>query len=292
LTVSFTRFVAPRGALGLIALLAMIACGDPESASLPDASIRFVRDGREVATRTARELASVSPARVVTTDDPYYGRHKRFRAIELGPVLAHAFGRDIASLARESFVLRATDGYAVPIAGSRLLEGGAFIAFDDVDVPGFAPIGPRRVSPAPAYLVWTRRGQSNLETHPRPWQLATIEIARFETLYPHTIPTGEPTDSPAMRGLGLFQDHCIRCHAINREGGRVGPDLNVPRSIVEYRPEPQIRDYIRNPRSFRYGAMPAHPHLSESDLDALLAYLRAMASRKYDPHSAEDQGPG
>ena len=62
-----------------------------------------------------------------------------------------------------------------------------------------------------------------------------------------------------------------------------GPELNVPQSIVEYRPEPQIRAYIRDPRTFRYGNMPPHPHLSDADLDALLAYFRAMKDRKHDP---------
>jgi len=63
----------------------------------------------------------------------------------------------------------------------------------------------------------------------------------------------------------------------------VGPDLNVPRSIVEYRPVAQIKAYIRDPTSFRYGKMPAHPDLSAADLDALIAYFRAMSAQKHDP---------
>ena len=83
-----------------------------------------------------------------------------------------------------------------------------------------------------------------------------------------------------------FRDHCIKCHAINREGGRVGPELNVPQSIVEYRPEEQIRAYIRNPATFRYGAMPPHPGLREAEMDALIAYFRAMSTHKHDTREA------
>jgi len=75
----------------------------------------------------------------------------------------------------------------------------------------------------------------------------------------------------------------MACHAINGEGGTVGPDLNVPQSIVEYRPVPQIKAYVRDPATFRYGNMPAHPDLSGADLDALVAYFRAMKDRKHDP---------
>jgi hypothetical protein len=32
--------------------------------------------------------------------------------------------------------------------------------------------------------------------------------------------------------------------------------------------------------------MPAHPELSDSDLDALIAYFRAMSRAKHDPHPA------
>ena len=74
------------------------------------------------------------------------------------------------------------------------------------------------------------------------------------------------------------------------QGGRVGPDLNVPRSIVEYRPIAQIKAYVKNPASFRYTSMPAHPGLSEADLDALIAYFSAMRARKQDPRSGSGHG--
>ena len=75
------------------------------------------------------------------------------------------------------------------------------------------------------------------------------------------------------------------CHSINGEGGTVGPELNVPRSIVEYRPIEQLKAFIRDPQSFRYSAMPAHRHLSDEELDALIAYFRAMSQRKRDPRA-------
>lgn len=276
--------------LAPLVLVMLAACGGADAArdgvsvtGVPDAPLVFRRNGREVRRVSMRALAAHARPEIVRSDDPYYGRHKRFRALPLAAVLTYAFGERAEALRARSFMLEARDGYAVPVSGARLFEGGAYIAYDDVDIPGFAPIGPQRVSPAPAYLVWTNPGQSNLDTHPRPWQLSAIEIASFEALHPHTVPTGEPADGPAMRGFVVFRDHCVKCHAVNREGGRVGPELNVPQSIVEYRPEAQIRAYIRNPQTFRYGAMPPHPGLSEAEMDALLAYFTAMSTRKHDP---------
>jgi cytochrome c1 len=45
----------------------------------------------------------------------------------------------------------------------------------------------------------------------------------------------------------------------------------------------QVKAYIRNPATFRYGAMPSHEHLTSDDLDALIAYFQAMKDRKHDP---------
>ena len=74
------------------------------------------------------------------------------------------------------------------------------------------------------------------------------------------------------------------CHAINGEGGKIGPDLNIPRSIVEYRPAEQIAAYVRDPAAFRYTSMPAHTHLSDSDLAHLIAYFEAMKALRILPN--------
>ncbi|MEZ4407424.1 MAG: cytochrome c [Polyangiales bacterium] len=284
-----------RSALALAFALCFAACqrlgppGDVDAgprlaATDPSATLSFRVNGREVRALSLADLERVAPPETVSSLDGYYHRVKRFRALPLGRVLAAGFAGAVEGpLARQHFILRARDGYTVPMTGERLLEGGAYIAVRDEDVPGWEPIGPQRANPAPAYLVWTRPEQSDLESHPRPWQLAAIEVARFEDVFPHTAPTGVADGDPARRGFALFAELCVRCHAVNREGGRVGPDLNVPRSIVEYRPVDQIRAYIRDPRSFRYGTMPAHPQLSDADLDALVSYFTAMRDRKHDP---------
>lgn len=254
----------------------------PSGAPTVDLSSKLVfkRMGQEVKTLTLGEILKKVPSETIKQLDPYYGREKTFRAVPLGRVLDLAF--DAVDLPKQEYVLRAKDGYTVPMRGSLATELGAYLAYEDTEVAGWEPIGQQKANPGPFYLVWSKLEQANLDTHPRPYQLATIEIARFDDLFPHTAPTGIAEGEPARRGFATFQAQCILCHAVNREGGRVGPELNVPQSIVEYRPVDQIKAYIKNPLTFRYSQMPPHPSLSEGDLDDLVAYFTAMKDRKHD----------
>jgi len=271
--------------LGLIALGFLAYLGCAPKADL-DATIRFVDKGQELRALSLGELKRTIPSEEWRAFDPYYAREKGWRTLPLHPLLELGFGRPLGELAEVEFVLRAIDGYTVPMSAERLLEGGAYIAYADIDSPEWEPIGTQKAHPGPFYLVWRGPEQQVLKDYPRPWQLAAIEIADFASLFPHTIPRGEAPDSSAMQGFAIFKKECLKCHAINQEGGHVGPELNVPQSIVEYRPVAQIKAYIKNPLLFRYGSMPAHEHLSEVELDALVAYFRAMSLRKHDPTAA------
>lgn len=279
----------PWLASALTAALFVLSC--KHGAPVPEgATLELVDDGKPARTIDLAALTKAIPAETFTAYDPYYGKPKTFRALPFSKVLEVGFGGK-PSLAGREVLLKARDGYTVPMRPSLAEEPGAYVAFEDVDVPAWEPIGPQRANPGPFYFVWKGEHQQDLEGHPRPWQLARIEIVRFEARFPHTLPKGEAEGSLASRGFVLFRERCVKCHAINREGGRVGPELNVPKNVLEYRTEAEVRAYIKNPLSLRYGNMPPHPDLTEADLDALVGYLSAMRSQKHDADARPDGGP-
>ncbi len=252
-------------------------------------AITFMRDGAVVRVVDRATLASCSIERI-EIDDPYYGQFKSFWACPLREVLTLGFAGAPQQDPDSNFFLRALDGFSKPASGAKLAEPGGYLALSDADLgtpgaPGWEPIDRGQVDPGPFYLVWNQPHQRDIHHYPWPYQLATIEIAAFETEYPHTLPGSAAVNSPARAGFRIFRVECIACHAINGEGGMIGPDLNVPRSIVEYRPTAQIKAFISNPQSFRYTTMPAHPHLDDDALDALVAYFTAMKDLKHDPRA-------
>jgi mono/diheme cytochrome c family protein len=269
----------------LAALVASVAGAAP--------SLRF-QSGDAVREVALEELVRRCGVAEVEVDDPYHEERRRYRAVALDCALVLGFGGIPEGFGEEELVLRAHDGYARPATGAQLLAPGGWLAIADAarherGLPGFDPIDRRQVDPGPFYLVWAGADAGDPHRHPWPYQLASIEIVAFEERFSHTVPRAAGEGDPAWRGFATFRRECIACHAMNGQGGTVGPELNVPQSIVEYRPVEQIKQYVRDPAAFRYTSMPAHLHLSDDDLDDLVAYFRVMSAAKRDPGAQDGE---
>jgi mono/diheme cytochrome c family protein len=279
--------------LALAALLALAACADRPAA--PTAAREEASPKLEVVTPagtrayTLDELRRALPTdtAVVAHDPAYGGRAKRYAGFALERLLAHAGVRPSAG---EVLYFVAADGYRATMADAAddpRVRG--IVAFADLDAPsGWEPVkhGAKQVSPAPFYLVWS--GDTTALRRPWPYQLARIEVVDPRRSFGRIYPTGVPADDPVARGFRAFAieshggDQCVACHALNRQGGSVGPELNVPRNITEYRDGATLAAFIRNSRSFRAGsAMPVFEgKLTDQEIADILAYLRWMRGRK------------
>ena len=91
----------------------------------------------------------------------------------------------------------------------------------------------------------------------------------------------------AASGSSLFSSEgCIACHAVNGQGGSVGPDLS---HVGSKRSLSWLKTQITNPdANFAAGStvtidgksymaiMPGHKHMAASKLNTLAAYLESL----------------
>jgi mono/diheme cytochrome c family protein len=274
-----------RQMLRLLPFVCLLAAATTASAATT--TLRFLRDGDVVKELDLETLKQKCEVAAVVIEDPYYKKKKSFLAFPLRDVLALGFGKPAKEIAKEQLLFEALDGYVKPASGARAVEEGGYLAFGDADRSkagevAWEPIDRRGLDPGPYYVVWAKDGQTDAAGYPWPFELIAIEIVHFETKYPHTLPRSAPAGSAPWKGFATFRDQCIACHSVNGEGGKIGPDLNVPQSIVEYRPIEQVKAYIRDPETFRYSTMPAHRSMTDAELDELISYFSTMKTLKYD----------
>jgi len=239
----------------------------------------------KVSSGPSKTLLAVDIERLVGSEtikffDPHHGKNKRYRGWELREVLRLAFGAELDRDDLSDAVFLALDGYASVATKEKLLEEGGYVVFEDLDMSeGWEPIGRHGADPGPFYLVWTQADQNTSAGFPWPWQLASIALVTFEERFPKVVPENLSAAAPAYQGYQTFKKRCIRCHAINGQGGKVGPDLNEPQNVLEYRSASSVRAFIKDPSQFRHSRMPSHQDLDALALDNLLDYLWHMRKR-------------
>ncbi len=252
--------------------LALVLAGAIASAE-PQASLSFQRSGQRVAELTGAQISTRVAPQTVTFFDPHAGKTKSYRCWPIKSLMDAMYGPGWDATEYSEAILTALDGYASVSMAAKLAEPGGCMAFEDLDVPGWEPIGRRKANPGPYYLVWTGANQGTEHEYPWPWQLVSINLVKLEERYPEVLPRGAAPGSSAARGFAIFKGRCLRCHAINQQGGKVGPDLNAPQSVTSYRTKAWITGYVRQPSKYRYTAMPDHLDLKTSDLDDIYDYL-------------------
>jgi mono/diheme cytochrome c family protein len=223
---------------------------------------------------------------ITVPHDSVYGREMHYRAISAAALLSGMNLRD-----DDVIQFRCLDGFVASISKERIMRNGpgqslAYIAIEDPKSKWpVLPGDPAAGSAGPFYLVWLKPELSGILQEEWPYKIAAFEIkGRLQELYPKTFPIHQ--DAGVARGMKLFQQNCLACHTMNRQGpSQVGPDLNLPLNPTEYFKESILPRYIRNPKSIRMWESSKMPGfgpevLSDQDLTNLVAYLKEMAREK------------
>ncbi len=274
--------------IGLSAMLAGVVYTARDTHAAPPAGVKaaiFFEEGEDQERFSLAELKEQLKTHKLTLRDPLHKKEKNYKAFALHDLLRLGFENRWQSDKYSDIAFVALDGYQALGALPVLRESGGYVVYEDLDRDGWEPIGERKTDPAPFYLLWTGEAQGPKGVYPWPYQLQTIRLLKFKDQYPKVYPAGVKEGSAVHQGFTLFRQVCFACHAMSRQGGTVGPDLNAPRNITEYRDEKMIRDYVRAPSRFRYTKMPDNPNLTDEELDHLLAYFRHQAEHKSDDES-------
>jgi mono/diheme cytochrome c family protein len=267
----------------LSVVIALLACGAAQAG--PD-TLTVAFGGAEKSYGSAELLARPDAATIELPADISYKKAMTYRAVPLLALLG-----DKRDAALDTLEVRAADGFTSQIPMALVEEGAkggsvAWIAVEDPAAP-WPPLPGKAVSAGPFYLVWEHPERSKVGTELWPYQ--TVAVTGVESpahRWPQMVVAATlPADDPARHGQAVFTTQCMPCHRMKGAGvGELGPDLGQPMNPTQYFTPAGLRALIRNPKAVRtwpQQLMPAFDPkaLPDADLDAVIAYLAAMAKQ-------------
>jgi mono/diheme cytochrome c family protein len=177
-------------------------------------------------------------------------------------------------------VFECSDGYRPVIELSKMYGyPKGYIAFKDLDSSirdNWADSIKDKFNPY--YLVWDDV-EKNDQSFAWPYGLISIKLTSLKLVFKDAYP-----NNPSFKnGFTLFRTHCMKCHSVNKVGGSMGPEFNVPKNITEYWRDEDIVAFAKNPNAYRRGSvMPAISTITNSDYKEIVAYIRYMKEFKID----------
>jgi len=223
----------------------------------------------------------------LTVTNPTDSKVTSYQGVLLTQLLEQAFGDSWKQSEAIKFV--AADGYRVMIPTVLITVHTGLIATGETGQNGFKRIqrdNKESIDPDPFFLVWENIKDSRAKQEhwlSWPWQLSSIELTSFAKENPNSAPP-ENSDIKAKQGFLDFQQHCIKCHTINGDGGSIGPELNYPANVTEYWQEDWLKRFINDPQSVRANSkmIPFYRDVEnrEQIIKSILVYLKAMKDKK------------
>jgi mono/diheme cytochrome c family protein len=218
-------------------------------------------------------------SKIITVDDPVYKKKKTYEGFPLMEVLKILGLNKIG----EAIEFHCADGYKPILELEQVEKGEPYLVFRDVDSKEGKwesfEVGKGKKTPDPFYLVWPK---PTMEAQ-WPYQIVALAQIDFSKKYSKIFPPEmKKLSGPVRSGFSIFRDHCLKCHSINLEGGELGPELNIPKNITEYRNNKYLRAFISDSNTYRLkSSMPPFKDiLTKKQIDEVLAYISWMKKFK------------
>jgi cytochrome c2 len=219
------------------------------------------------------QIVSIKP-------DPVYHKNKRFNALPLKDILEKYSSIKRMNAADLKVVFECEDGYKPEMPLEILLSAKAFLAVSDVD--------------APKGRTWEMLLKNGQETKMEPFYVVYEGVSGDDVSYKwpynlvkiHLAPLHEndaalrPKDKSALAGYEIFKNRCQTCHAINKIGGKMGPELNYPKSVTEYWKTDDLKAFIQNPASYRNNVKMPMLGIKPEEATEVVKYLSYMSKTR------------
>jgi mono/diheme cytochrome c family protein len=169
------------------------------------------------------------------------------------------------------------DGYRATATMQQILDLDAILVNKDLEADKSRWKTEDEAKFSPFYFTWTKYQKSL--SRPYPYAITSFQFVEKESQYLAAKPLS--TNKDVVAGFKIFEQKCIKCHAINGEGGILGPELNYPVNITEYWRSDYLKAFIRNPQSVRHQSkMPMLTELSSININQIVDYLFFMKGQK------------
>lgn len=259
----------------LILTVILCSCKSKAGKQVPsDKKIELRIDLVNVLSQHSKEAAVLVDVKY----DHFFKKSKRYRGFPIRPILDSIISSGSFDTTGTVVILECLDGYK-PIMDLSKFYGKeqGYIAIKDVDVAEDKE-WPDSVSQKfkPYYLVWDDIKEED-HSYMWPYGLVAMTLVQKDNAYEAAYP---PRDI-LMKGFVLYKDNCMKCHAINKIGGTIGPEFNIPKNITEYWRASDIIAYAKQPQSYRLNShMPPVTNLSDAEFMELLRYIKSMKDNK------------
>lgn len=228
-----------------------------------------------------KEKGLLEKTQVVTVnEDPVYAKKKRYNVIPLKEILENYSSAKNQNPAETKVVFECEDGYKPEMPLEKLLSSKAYLAVSDVDAPKdreweILMKNGQEVKMEPFYVVYEGVSPADVD-YKWPYNLVKIHLAPLHENDAALVPKAES----ARAGYELFKSRCQTCHSINKIGGKMGPELNFPKSVTEYWKPEDLKAFIQHPEAYRNEVKMPNLGIKPKEAEEIVKYLEYMSKNK------------